>query len=712
MRNDASGGILLTPLCCNCCDLQGFEFETFLLNLSQTYAAIKQWVSSHKDGEWLPPDSFKRRTVKYWVAPSALMAVKVAMCQHLPILVYNGPAKRSDSRKQPDDMPALPSTVFPTHSGVSSKVNSVYMDCADSMQVYERRLLKEDNATLYRVRWYGTRADLSRPAMFLERKVHHVDTASTKERVAVPPSMVPIPLLTGPDSSTWQLLGSAEAKDSNLKPQRLELLLDMQREILSEHQEPVVSVSYTRTAYQESSSNSLRVTIDEQVHMRRESLHGLKARGSAWCDTPAEEECRFPYAILEIKTDSDSADPFKEAALMGNLERLKTAGMLLRMSEFSKFKHAVALLYAGHLAIRASPPWFVMDNSAGGGVRPGTYEELSAEGNREGIKERLGTNEAWVTPEEAGGETLPPPGAPPPPPSPSAMSSDGAPPSCGAASSSQKLREACTQSSSSRLSRRTAQAAGAAHTSEAEAVPEPVPLSFGYYTGMEPGQAMASSDTFDLRPAGAGTSLMEGWTHPMLGTAASNRQLPADPTCRGAALAPPLSMGALRKGRKGSRSQESSSKDTVRVEPKTFFANERTFLSWLSIAVLLLFTGLALMDGSSFQGTLPGAVVRFNPDGVERMEIAEGLAMNASSVRETTRRNETHLSRQIPGLVIVPLALVFMIYALVQYHYRTKKLLSREKMRYDDQWGPLLLVVFLILASLTAFMLLVQNLFN
>lgn len=35
-----------------------------------------------------------------------------------------------------------------------------------------------------------------------------------------------------------------------------------------------------------------------------------------------------------------------------------------------------------------------------------------------------------------------------------------------------------------------------------------------------------------------------------------------------------------------------------RVEPKTFFANERTFLSWLHIAVLIMLTGLTLLGGS------------------------------------------------------------------------------------------------------------------
>ena len=37
----------------------------------------------------------------------------------------------------------------------------------------------------------------------------------------------------------------------------------------------------------------------------------------------------------------------------------------------------------------------------------------------------------------------------------------------------------------------------------------------------------------------------------------------------------------------------------TRVEPKVFFANERTFLQWLQISVLIMFTGLSLLGGSS-----------------------------------------------------------------------------------------------------------------
>ena len=34
----------------------------------------------------------------------------------------------------------------------------------------------------------------------------------------------------------------------------------------------------------------------------------------------------------------------------------------------------------------------------------------------------------------------------------------------------------------------------------------------------------------------------------------------------------------------------------VRVEPKTFFANERTFIQWLSVGMLLMSVGIAIVE--------------------------------------------------------------------------------------------------------------------
>ncbi len=58
---------------------------------------------------------------------------------------------------------------------------------------------------------------------------------------------------------------------------------------------------------------------------------------------------------------------------------------------------------------------------------------------------------------------------------------------------------------------------------------------------------------------------------------------------------------------------------------------------------------------------------------------------------------------QYAGLIIAPVAVLFMVYALFMYKKRTIQILLKQKnVRYDDQRGPVALTVLLIVATLTA----------
>jgi len=99
----------------------------------------------------------------------------------------------------------------------------------------------------------------------------------------------------------------------------------------------------------------------------------------------------------------------------------------------------------------------------------------------------------------------------------------------------------------------------------------------------------------------------------------------------------------------------------IRVEPKTYFANERTLLQWINIAMFLAIGSIAFL------------------------------------------RLSTDTPRAL-GIGIMVLALLFTIYSLVVYHYRRAAIVSRSvDGHYDDKYGPTVLVVMLfiyILASL------------
>ncbi|MCJ1232251.1 vacuolar transporter chaperone [Varicellaria rhodocarpa] len=100
----------------------------------------------------------------------------------------------------------------------------------------------------------------------------------------------------------------------------------------------------------------------------------------------------------------------------------------------------------------------------------------------------------------------------------------------------------------------------------------------------------------------------------------------------------------------------------TRVEPKVFFANERTFLSWLNFTIIL--GGLAI-----------------------------GLLNFGDSV-----------GRISAGLFTL-VAMATMVYALVTYHWRARSIRMRGQGGFDDRLGPSVLAVALLGAVVVNFVL-------
>ncbi|KAJ2610671.1 GTPase regulator Nrf1 [Coemansia sp. RSA 1365] len=98
----------------------------------------------------------------------------------------------------------------------------------------------------------------------------------------------------------------------------------------------------------------------------------------------------------------------------------------------------------------------------------------------------------------------------------------------------------------------------------------------------------------------------------------------------------------------------------VRVEPKVFFANERTFLSWLNFAIVLGSLALGLLNFGDKTGKIAGAAFTI-------------------------------------------IAMFVMVYALMLFQWRAERIRRRDAGPYDDRRGPVVLVVVLISAILVNF---------
>jgi len=95
----------------------------------------------------------------------------------------------------------------------------------------------------------------------------------------------------------------------------------------------------------------------------------------------------------------------------------------------------------------------------------------------------------------------------------------------------------------------------------------------------------------------------------------------------------------------------------MKVEPKTYFANERTFLQWLNSAVLL--------------GSIGAALLSFGKAGADKRATVAGLSF-------------------------LPIGVLILLYALFTYHRRLYNIHNRVPTGYHDPFGPTILTVILI----------------
>ena len=137
----------------------------------------------------------------------------------------------------------------------------------------------------------------------------------------------------------------------------------------------------------------------------------------------------------------------------------------------------------------------------------------------------------------------------------------------------------------------------------------------------------------------------------------------------------------------------------VKVEPKTFFANERTMLQWLSMSILILFMSLALLslDGGGYRGTADPVI------GVASSSLGTPVGTPVGTPRAA-------VASGVCGAILAPVAVAFMAYSLWMYLWRARRIARREpSARYDDRWGPVVLVVMLMGISCAAVVLAVVS---
>jgi SPX domain protein involved in polyphosphate accumulation len=286
--------------------------------------------------------NFIRHTTKYWVHPDNVTELKLIILKHLPVLVFNASKEFEEA---------------------DSAITSIYYDNPDTWELYEGRLKKTEGAEAIRLRWYG---GMKSETIFVERKTHREDWTgekSVKARFSLKEKNVNAYL-------RGELLPAAifeKARKEGKKSEKAiaegeRLAREIQWSILKKGYKPVCRSFYHRTAFQLPADARVRISLDTELTMVREdNLDGVKRSGDNWrrmdigidypfSQLPPGDVVRFPYAILEVKLQTQLGQEPPEW-----VRQLISSHLVEAVPKFSKFIHGVACMFPDR--INLLPYW-------------------------------------------------------------------------------------------------------------------------------------------------------------------------------------------------------------------------------------------------------------------------------------------------------------------------------------------------------------------
>lgn len=276
--------------------------------------------------------NFVRQTTKYWVHPDNVTELKLIILKHLPVLVFNA-SKEFDQ--------------------ADSAITSIYYDNPDTWDLYEGRLKKTEGAEAIRLRWYG---GMQTETIFVERKTHREDWTgekSVKARFSLKEKNVN-------SYMKGELLPAAifeKSRKEGKKPVKAinedeRLASEVQYSVLKKGYKPVCRSFYNRTAFQLPADARVRISLDTELTMVREdNLDGHRRCGDNWrrmdigidfpfSQLPPEDVVRFPYAVLEVKLQTQMGQEPPEW-----VRQLISSHLVEAVPKFSKFIHGTATLF-------------------------------------------------------------------------------------------------------------------------------------------------------------------------------------------------------------------------------------------------------------------------------------------------------------------------------------------------------------------------------
>ncbi|KAI9258896.1 VTC domain-containing protein [Phascolomyces articulosus] len=324
------------------------RFDTTLVKISTLLDICRLYGESRRNSSasalLQQHTTSEKATAKYWVHPDNVTELKAILLFHLPVLV-NDPNK-----------PVEPS---------DSAVSSVYFDNGD-FDLYSGQLERDEGAEAIRFRWFGPVS--SSQDVLVERRTHHIspllmddDGYGTKLDGTTPASWVrdrfSLPANTIDDFVAQRYTIQQHNGKKQQQPVNKYIFEGVQQSIQHKHLKSIMRIFYNRTTFQVPDEENLCVSLDTDLTFVRED----DPRKPTWRrpdmnidypfkSLPENQIYHFPYAVLETQLQAGEPPEW--------LSRLLDSRLVYEVPRFSKYLHGAAYFWKPKLPLL---PWWLSE---------------------------------------------------------------------------------------------------------------------------------------------------------------------------------------------------------------------------------------------------------------------------------------------------------------------------------------------------------------
>ncbi|KAI9374579.1 VTC domain-containing protein [Aspergillus egyptiacus] len=323
------------------------DYSPLVRRLSVMYSFVREILSTSTAE---PERGFGQdhySSFKFWIHTDNLLEVKTLILRKLPVLIYN-PMSSKELESPAND---------PT-------ITSLYFD-NPQFDLYTQKVARSPEAGSLRLRWTGNLNE--KPPIYVEKKIVTSENDSKEVRVQLKQKHVK-EFLDGKYRLEKQVhrmedMGNGEVEHAESLKRDVE---EIQTFIKEHNLQPMLRANYTRTAFQIPGDDRIRISLDTNLALIREDCLDEQRP----CRDPNDwhrndiddasmeypfaairtgEIVRFPHGLLEIKLRGSAAHNSEW------VKDLMVSHLVKEAPRFSKFVHGVAQLFEDN--VNSFPFW-------------------------------------------------------------------------------------------------------------------------------------------------------------------------------------------------------------------------------------------------------------------------------------------------------------------------------------------------------------------